>query len=52
MLSLQNKGCQRMQVGDLVIDERGIAVKGLLIRHLVMPDNTAGTYAVLKFIAC
>lgn len=39
------------QVGDLVTDERGIAVKGLLVRHLVLPDNIAGTHAVLKFIA-
>lgn len=39
------------QVGDLVLDERGIAPKGLLIRHLVMPQNKAGTYEVLKFIA-
>lgn len=39
------------QVGDLALDERGIAVRGLLVRHLVMPDNIAGTQAVLKFIA-
>jgi putative pyruvate formate lyase activating enzyme len=40
------------QVGDLVTDESGgLAVKGLLVRHLVMPNNIADTHAVLKFIA-
>ena len=39
------------QVGELVIDKRGIAMQGLLIRHLVMPGNIAGTEAVVKFIA-
>ncbi|HPQ42074.1 MAG TPA: radical SAM protein [bacterium] len=39
------------QVGCLVLDDRGAAVSGLLIRHLVLPDNTAGTAAVLKTIA-
>ena len=39
------------QVGDLQIDENGIAKKGLLIRHLVLPENIAGTKEVLRFIA-
>jgi putative pyruvate formate lyase activating enzyme len=39
------------QVGDLVLDDDGIAVRGLLIRHLVMPNNTAGSDKILKFIA-
>ncbi|MBI4667082.1 MAG: HEPN domain-containing protein [Nitrospinae bacterium] len=39
------------QVGDLELDFRGIARRGLLIRHLVMPNNAAGTEDVLKFIA-
>ncbi|HIE09330.1 MAG TPA: radical SAM protein [Armatimonadetes bacterium] len=39
------------QVGDLVIDDRGIAVKGLLVRHLVLPNGLAGTEKVMKFIA-
>lgn len=39
------------QVGDLVIDKNGIAQKGLLIRHLVMPDNMAGTKDIMDFIA-
>jgi putative pyruvate formate lyase activating enzyme len=39
------------QVGDLVMDDRGVAVKGLLVRHLVLPDGLAGTEGVVKFIA-
>ena len=39
------------QVGDLVVNEEGIAQKGLLIRHLVMPENIAGTTELMKFIA-
>jgi len=39
------------QVGDLVINEKGIAEKGLLIRHLVLPNRIAGSFAVLDFIA-
>jgi putative pyruvate formate lyase activating enzyme len=39
------------QVGDLVVDERGIAQRGLLVRHLVLPDNIAGTDDVLEFLA-
>jgi putative pyruvate formate lyase activating enzyme len=39
------------QVGDLEIDEDGIARKGLLIRHLVLPGNISGTDEVLRFIS-
>ena len=39
------------QVGNLVINKDGIAVQGLLVRHLVMPGNVAGTAEVLRFIA-
>lgn len=39
------------QVGDLQVDEQGLAGRGLLIRHLVMPGNLACTEAVMKFIA-
>ena len=39
------------QVGDLMVDERGIARRGLIIRHLVLPGDLAGTEAVLDFIA-
>ncbi len=39
------------QVGDLLLDERGIAVKGLLVRHLVLPQGLAGTKEVMHFLA-
>jgi putative pyruvate formate lyase activating enzyme len=39
------------QVGDLILDERGIAVRGILLRHLVMPDDVADTGEVMRFIA-
>jgi len=39
------------QVGDLVLDEQGVAVRGLLVRHLVLPDGLAGTEAVASFLA-
>ena len=39
------------QVGDLTMDSSGIAERGLLIRHLVMPNGVASSEAVLKFIA-
>jgi putative pyruvate formate lyase activating enzyme len=39
------------QVGDLIIDNRGIALRGLLVRHLVLPEGIAGTSGVVKFIA-
>jgi len=38
------------QVGDLVSDERGIAERGLLIRHLVMPSYGENTTEALTFI--
>lgn len=38
------------QVGDLKMDEHGIAVRGLLIRHLVMPNGVAGTGELMRFI--
>ncbi len=39
------------QVGDLVVDEQGIAVRGLLVRHLVLPGDLAGTAEVVRFLA-
>ncbi|MFB3764269.1 MAG: hypothetical protein ACE14P_03365 [Methanotrichaceae archaeon] len=39
------------QVGDLTIDDDGIAVKGLLVRHLVLPDDIAGTAEVVRFLS-
>lgn len=38
------------QVGDLIID-KGIALRGLLVRHLVLPEGIAGTEGVVAFIA-
>jgi putative pyruvate formate lyase activating enzyme len=39
------------QVGELVMDERGIALRGLMIRHLVLPSNLAGTDKFVQFVA-
>jgi putative pyruvate formate lyase activating enzyme len=39
------------QVGDLVIDDQGLARRGLLVRHLVMPNGSAGTREVMRFLA-
>jgi putative pyruvate formate lyase activating enzyme len=39
------------QVGDLETNAQGIAERGLLVRHLVMPGGVASSEAVLKFIA-
>jgi putative pyruvate formate lyase activating enzyme len=41
----------KRQVGDLVVDENGVALRGLLIRHLVLPHNIAGTDRFVKFVA-
>lgn len=39
------------QVGDLQIDSDGIATRGLLIRHLVLPQALAGTEQIVEFIS-
>lgn len=39
------------QVGDLKLNTFGIAEKGLLIRHLILPNNIGGSKKVLDFIA-
>lgn len=39
------------QVGDLTIDSRGLATRGLLVRHLVLPHGLAGTSEVIRFLA-
>jgi len=39
------------QVGDLVMDEEGVAVRGLLVRHLVMPGSLDETREILRFLA-
>ena len=39
------------QVGPLVLDEGGVALRGLLLRHLVMPGEIAGTREIMHWIA-
>lgn len=39
------------QVGDLRLDEQGIALRGLLVRHLVLPEGLAGTADIVRFLA-
>ncbi len=39
------------QVGNLELDERGIAQRGLLVRHLILPENFAGTEEIVRFLA-
>jgi putative pyruvate formate lyase activating enzyme len=39
------------QVGDLQINENGIATRGLLVRHLVMPDDLTETRKAMRFLA-
>jgi putative pyruvate formate lyase activating enzyme len=39
------------QVGTLKVDERGVAVRGLIVRHLVMPGNIAGTDRFVNWVA-
>ncbi len=38
------------QVGPLVIDEHGMAVRGVLLRHLIMPGGVAGTREIMNWI--
>ena len=39
------------QVGDLQIDARGLAQRGLLVRHLVLPNGQAGSEQIIRFLA-
>ena len=39
------------QVGDLQLDPDGIAIRGLLVRHLVLPARLAGTRQIMRFLA-
>ncbi len=39
------------QVGQLKIDKHGIAVRGLIIRHLVMPNRVAGSEKFVRWVA-
>jgi len=39
------------QVGDLATDGRGVATRGLLVRHLVLPEGLADSEPVMEFLA-
>ena len=39
------------QVGNLAFDENGIAKRGIIIRHLVLPNGLSGTESIMKFLA-
>ncbi|MEF8826535.1 MAG: hypothetical protein V5A27_09395 [Halapricum sp.] len=39
------------QVGDLEVDDTGLATGGLLVRHLVMPEGVENATGVLSFLA-
>lgn len=39
------------QVGELQVDENGVAVSGLLVRHLVLPEDLSGSYESLAWIS-
>ncbi len=39
------------QAGDLIIDDTGIAKRGILLRHLVLPHGLSGTREIMRFIA-
>jgi len=39
------------QVGELLIDKRGVALSGVIIRHLVMPNRVAGTEKFVRWVA-
>jgi len=39
------------QVGDLVLDASGVAIRGLLVRHLVLPEDAAGSAEAMKWLA-
>jgi putative pyruvate formate lyase activating enzyme len=51
--SINKKAVREMhrQVGVLKLNKQGLATRGLLIRHLVLPENIAGTKKVMRFIA-
>ena len=39
------------QVGDLFLDENSLALRGLIIRHLVMPGGIGGTGEIMEWVA-
>ncbi|MCF6158509.1 MAG: radical SAM protein [wastewater metagenome] len=50
-IAMEAVGEMHRQVGDLVVDNRGIAERGVIVRHLVMPHELAGTREVMRFLA-
>lgn len=50
--SIMKKAIKEMyrQVGNLVINNQGIAERGLMIRHLVLPNNLAGSLKIFEFL--
>ena len=50
-LASRNVVEMQRQVGQLLLDERGLARRGLIVRHLVMPGLLEETEAVLRFVA-
>jgi putative pyruvate formate lyase activating enzyme len=41
----------KRQVGHLQVDDNGVAVKGLIVRHLVLPERRAGSLETIPWIA-
>jgi putative pyruvate formate lyase activating enzyme len=39
------------QVGDLALDQAGVARSGLIVRHLILPEGLSGTRKIMRFIA-
>jgi putative pyruvate formate lyase activating enzyme len=39
------------QVGELKVDEHGLAKRGVIVRHLVMPEGIGGTREIMEFLA-
>jgi putative pyruvate formate lyase activating enzyme len=39
------------QVGDLHMDQNGVAQRGLLVRHLVLPEGLSGTAQIVQFLS-
>ncbi len=38
------------QVGDLITNDSGIAIKGMIVRHLILPNNQSSTLEIIDFI--
>ena len=39
------------QVGDLQVEAKGVAVRGIILRHLILPNRISGTEELVKFVA-